>query len=129
MAPPPQVALSRAVSIDGLCVKAFDAARVKISYDAKRFHEAVSAASEQRSAKPMAAFWARSHFWWKDVLEGPRTHAEWADVYRSYGRHEKEEGKDGALGPLAGGTSFGSEFWRWEHAYPVPENLRRLPPS
>ena len=88
---------------------------------AKRFHEAVSASSAQQSAKPMGSFWARTHFWWKPVVEGAATHAGWLEVYRGYGRFEKEDGVT-----LKGGTSFGSEFARWEAGYPVPEHLRRL---
>ena len=52
---------------------------------------------------------------WKDVLEGPRTHSGWADVYRNFGP------ENGGVG-----TSYGTEFRRWETTYPVPENLRRL---
>ena len=112
------VALSRAQTLDGLCVRGFDASRVKISYDAMRFHDAVSAASTQQSPKPMGDYWSRSHFWWKDLVEGPRTHPEWVEIYTSYGR-EDESGK-------RGGTSFGSEMARWIAGYPVPEHLRKL---
>ena len=82
-----------------------------MSHDAKRFHDAVRASSEQRSPKPLRDYWARTHFWWKDVLEGAATHAGWANVFR---------------GNASGGTTFASEFRRWEAAYAVPERLRKL---
>ena len=80
------VALSRATTIDGLCIASFDRDRVLISHEALRFHDAVRASTGAQSPEPLGAFWLRSHFWWKDVLEGPRTHAGWPDIYRSYGR-------------------------------------------
>lgn len=125
------VALSRATTLEGLCIRSFDPDRVKVSYVAQRFHAAVRESLHQQSPKPLSDYWSRGHFWWKDVLEGPNTHAAWADVYRSYLRHSASDGAEdtGAKGEAAersGGTSFGSEFARWESAYPVPENLRRL---
>ena len=97
----------------------------KISYDAKRFHDAVNKSSRARSAKPMEEYWARAAMWWKDVVEGPGMHPGWPEVYRSYGRYEY--GEDGQVLRSAGGTSFGSEFSRWERTYPVPPNHRRPP--
>lgn len=123
------VAISRAQTLDGLCIRNFDAERVKVSFEAMRFHEAVSAASLQQSPKPMAAFFARAHFWWKDLVEGPRTHPAWVDIYTSYGRYrESNAARKPTERTPAGGTSIGSEMARWIAAYPVPERLRRLHP-
>jgi ATP-dependent DNA helicase PIF1 len=113
------VALSRAETLEGLCIRSFDPSRIKISHDAKRFHDAVRLATQQRSPKALGSFFAQTAFWWKDVLEGPSTHSAWPDIYRAYGTRDDE-------GNVRGGTSFGSEFSRWERAYPVPENLRRI---
>ena len=111
------MALSRAVTIDGLRVLSFD--RVKVSHDAMRFHEAVSRASVASRRNDVAAardaisdYRTRNHFWWKDVLEGAGTHPGWVDLFRDRGAKE-------------GGTSLGTEFRRWEVKYPVPPNLRR----
>ena len=124
------VALSRAKTLEGLCVKSFDAEKVRrlISHEAKRFHDAVRAQSEVdaehcgapvgrliTAAGPLATYYSRVHFWWKEVVEGPSTHSAWADVFRSDSR------------PSA--TSFATEFRRWEAKFPVPERLRKLPPT
>ena len=111
------VALSRAVTVDGLCIKSFDASRVKISFHAQRFHAAVSKASKEQDPKPLDEYWAQTPFWWREVVNGIKTHDAWPDVYRGYGRFDKE-------GEIHGGTSFGSEFSRWEEAYPVPEKYK-----
>ena len=60
----------------------------------------------------MARFLADNPCWWKDVVEGPRTHPGWAAVCSVYGSEY--------------GTSFASEFRRWVASYPVPQRLRRL---
>ena len=122
------VALSRATSLDGLQCTSFSHERVRISHDALRFHEALRLSSEQCSPAPLDAYWARTHFWWKNVLEGPGTHTAWPDVYRDYGRSsDRAHGsvKDEHEGNK-GGTCLGTEFARWERTYPVPDRLRRL---
>ena len=124
------VALSRATDLDGLCIRSFSPESVKrlISHDALRFHEAVTKASDATAAaasgssahsgnartsnaQPLADYYAAVHYWWKDVLEGPATHTGWASVFR---------------GEAKRGTSFATEFRRWEKAYPVPGRLRKL---
>lgn len=145
------VGLSRATSLGGLRVTSFapEAVSRHLSHESKRFHDAVRAESAARrlaaerceaarastrtqlaadgreasavpadarlataeACSPLAAYYARNHFWWKDVLEGAATHAGWANVFR---------------GNASGGTTFASEFRRWEAAYAVPERLRKL---
>lgn len=122
------VALSRATSLEGLCVKSFDASRVKVNHDAQRFHAAVREATREATRqqagssdggeggkRAMVAYLEDSALWWKDVLEGPATHPAWADVFRWHGAHDGTKG-----------TSFGTEFRRWEAAYPIPARYRKL---
>ena len=114
------VALSRAKSVGGLCIKSFDATRVGVSYEAQRFHAAVSRASRERSPTPLDEYWAHKHFWWRHVVEGSHAHPEWLDIYRNYGRYSKDSDST----ELHGGTSFGSEFARWVQTYPVPDKYK-----
>ena len=111
------VALSRAVDLDGLCIRSFDPSAVKVAYDAQRFHAAVRKASTTRDPQPIAAFLAHTHCWWKDVVAGAGTHAAWPGLFR-------DDARDGG----EFGTSFATEFRRWEEAYPVPAHLCPLTP-
>ena len=164
------VAMSRATSLDGLCLRAFDADKVKlvsheaklnltltptpaltptqvklVSHEAKRFHAAAREASDiaarlhdavraggppaaaaslalGTNAQPLADYYRRTHFWWKEVVQGPATHAKWNDVFCGRGEH----GDDQPTSTAPARTTFASEFCRWESNYPVPEHLRRL---
>ena len=127
------VALSRAKTLAGLCIKSFDAETVrrKLSHDAIRFHDAVRAQAAAEAAAavpapvgrggddgkgPLAEFYERAHFWWKEIVEGPNTHAQWPTVFAE---------DDGSETPF--GTTFATEWRRWVATYPVPERLCAFP--
>lgn len=127
------VALSRAKTLAGLCIKSFDAETVrrKLSHDAIRFHDAVRAEAAAEAAAavpapvgrggddgkgPLAEFYERAHFWWKEIVEGPNTHAQWPTVFAE---------DDGSETPF--GTTFATEWRRWVATYPVPERLCAFP--
>ena len=98
------VALSRAVSMQGMQIVNFDEQRIKVSYPALYFHRAASEASRTRDAAPLAKFWASSHFWWLPLVNTPNADPRWLELYE---RH--------------------TDAWqlqRWRQRYPVPTNLR-----
>ena len=97
------VALSRAVSMQGMQIVNFDEQRIKVSYPALYFHRACSEASRTRDAAPLARFWSQSHFWWLPLVNTPNAHPRWLELYEA--RVEA------------------SQLQRWRATYPVPQNL------
>ena len=111
--------------------KRFHAAAREASDIAARLHDAVRAGGPPAAAaslalgtnaQPLADYYRRTHFWWKEVVQGPATHAKWNDVFCGRGEH----GDDQPTSTAPARTTFASEFCRWESNYPVPEHLRRL---
>jgi hypothetical protein len=98
------VALSRATSIEGLQIANFDPQRVKVSYPAKYFHTAASAASAQRDNGPLESYWSRSHFWWMPIVNMVNTNPKWLELYE--------------------GDEHAWQLRRWRTTYPVPPNHR-----
>ena len=74
-----------------------------MSFLAKYFPAAVSAASATRATAPLEALWARSHFWWLPLVNTPNAHPRWLELYEA--RVEA------------------SQLQRWRATYPVPQNL------
>ena len=71
------MALSRAVSMQGLQIVNFDERRITVSYPALYFHRAASEASRARDAAPLARLWASSHFWWLPLVNTPNADPCW----------------------------------------------------